>query len=218
MNTIKRRTPPPAGTTLHKLTFDDFQALQDAVDSQTPAFPHGRGTDLTRAQRTTIETVGPNGIGEGDFVQLIGFMPDETKNPRANTGESVNCGLTTQKNNDFHVNLVEDETGTEFEGIVAEMVPQDRPAGWNLKMLRLARRGGRQVLVRGLLFYDNVHDVRTDPDENPNGNSPRFSLWEIHPITEFRVCLKKDNSCKALQQWRKLETLTINDLKPFQPK
>jgi hypothetical protein len=79
MNTIKRRTGPPAGATLHKLTFDDFQGLQDAVDSQTPALPHGRGTDLTHAQRTTIETVGPNGIGEGDFAQLIGFISDDSK-------------------------------------------------------------------------------------------------------------------------------------------
>jgi hypothetical protein len=85
MNGIKRRTGPAAGATLTKLSFDDFQTLQDAVDAL--GFPHGRGTDLTQTQRTTLTTAGPGGTGEGSFVQLVGFITDDDKNPRANTGE-----------------------------------------------------------------------------------------------------------------------------------
>jgi hypothetical protein len=36
MNTIKRRTGPPAGATLHKFTFDDFQGLQVLVWERSP--------------------------------------------------------------------------------------------------------------------------------------------------------------------------------------
>jgi hypothetical protein len=36
--------------------------------------------------------------------------------------------------------------------------------------------------------YDNKHSINDDEDNPMGGQPPRFSLWEVHPITEFEVC------------------------------
>ena len=123
----------------------------------------------------------------------------------------MNCGLKTQKNNDFHVNLVDDSEGNEFEGIVAEMPPQDRPEGWTLKKLRQVRDGGRKVLIRGLLFYDNVHDSAAPTRRERQLSSSRSGS----SITDRKQ--RKDNKCSPdnLNSWKVLNTLTLDALGPF---
>ena len=56
------------------------------------------------------------------------------------------------------------------------------------KLQRIAREK-RPVLVRGQLFYDNKHEGNDDPDDVKAGQPKPFSLWEIHPVTEFHVCM-----------------------------
>ena len=77
---------------------------------------------------------------------------------------------------------------------MVEMIPQDRPASWNSKKLKRAAREDRPVLIRGQLFYDNKHQVNGDA-EHDNGEPKRFTLWEIHPVTEFWVCIRADKKC-----------------------
>ena len=73
-------------------------------------------------------------------------------------------------------------------------------------------RRGFPVLVRGQLFYDNKHLVNSDPDDVKPRQPKRFSLWEIHPVTEFHVCVTVDNDCdpKDLAQWEPLENMEEN--------
>ena len=100
----------------------------------------------------------------------------------------MNCNLKREANNDLHISVTEAKDGSEFEGIVVEMIPQDRPANWtsnNLKELR-----GKVLLFEGGLFYDNMHFVNGDEDNPLQGQPKRFSPWEIHPVTSLKVCKK----------------------------
>ena len=93
---------------------------------------------------------------------------------------------------------------SEYDGIVAEMIPQlPRPAGWDTATLN--RLSGKQVLIIGSLAYDNEHLVNDEPAHPKSGQPKRFSLWEIHPITEFFVCPAGDD-CDPTQinQWQTL--------------
>jgi hypothetical protein len=130
-------------------------------------------------------------VGEGSRVRLVAFLSDGP--PHANKNESVNCNLKTEANNDIHISVSESKNASEFEGIVVEMIPQDRPAKWtseNVKKLR-----GKLLLIEGGLLYDNLHFANGDA-ANPLPNQPkRFSLWEIHPVVSVKVCKNADNQC-----------------------
>lgn len=189
LNETKRRRPTGSGTTL---TFEDFEELQRLA---TPLI--GQKGPLTRAQRNRIRRLNaPSGtVGEGDKVRIAGFIVGD---PHHNSsGESVNCHLPRVANNDLHITLARrpGPKSLEFQGIVVEMIPQDRPAEWGVSRLNKARNQGKLVLAVGQLFYDNEHWVNKNPRKNKGGQPKRFSLWEVHPVTEFYVCNRGDNQC-----------------------
>ena len=201
VNEQKRKTPDGSVT---RLAMEDFGALQDQADSLV-----GQGQELTAADRASLSglTVSSGSVGEGSKVQVTGFMAAGPLKPHANSGESVNCNLRTPTNNDFHISFVEAAGHTEFDGVVVEMTPQTRPAGWTLGKLDKLRAQKRMVMVTGGLFYDNLHAVNADQSNPMSGQPARFSLWEIHPITEFMVCAKAGNSCDpdTAGDWKTLE-------------
>ena len=181
VNQLKRTVPSPGTPTT--LTFDTFSQLQtaavDLVDQSVEIEPADR--EKIKSIETTEGT-----LGEGSQVRLVAFLSEGK--PHANTGESVNCNLKSEANNDIHISVTETKNGSEFEGIVVEMIPQDRPAHWtsnNIKTLR-----GKVLLIEGSLFYDNLHFANGDANNPIGGQPPRFSLWEIHPITSLKVCNK----------------------------
>jgi hypothetical protein len=212
---ITKHQRPTAGVDPMHIDFALFEQLQDAVPD---AFPMGRGTDLSASQRKkvrTLKTLNGVDVGEGTFVQFEGFITDDPKNPRFNKGESVNCNFTEPEHNDIHINVVADPDDTEFDGIVVEMLPFDRPDDWNVPNLRLVRKAHRLVLIQGVLFYDNVHRPRTDPDAASGGNPARVSLFEVHPVTDFRVCMREANDCDKtdLSKWVEMDSLDKVKLK-----
>lgn len=186
VNQLKRTVPLEGAATL--LTFDTFSQLQSEavrlVDQGVEIEPKDRN------QIKKIETTAGS-VGEGSRVRLMASLSEGTPHP--NTGESVNCNLKHEENNDIHISVSESENGSEFRGIVVEMIPQDRPANWtsdNVEGLR-----GKVLLIEGGLLYDNLHFANGDED-NPLPRQPkRFSLWEIHPVTSIKVCKKADHQC-----------------------
>jgi hypothetical protein len=193
------------------LSFSDFSALQDATDAVVD-----QGQEIP--DRSVIQSlqVGSSTMGEGTAVQVVAFLvsaPPPTSGPHPNTGESVNCNLPGPANNDFHIPISEEAGQTEFDGIVAEMIPQGqdsgstRNPGWTLTKLKQVQTSHRMVKIAGRLFYDNAHVVNGDR-QNPLPSQPkRFSLWEIHPISQFSVCKKANNSCAVdtASDWTLLE-------------
>jgi hypothetical protein len=187
VNQRKRRMPTATSAVL--LTFDDFATLQQQADSLV-----GENKELSADQRAqlTALNVGAGKVSEGDLVTLTGYL---VGTPHPNTGESVNCNLKGESNNDFHIPLSNDPGNTDFQGIVVEMIPQSRNSSWTLGKLTQIENNGQLVLVSGALFYDNLHLVNGDAANPRKGQPHRFSLWEIHPIAQVGVCTKSANSC-----------------------
>jgi hypothetical protein len=201
-NTLKR-TIPPAGTPI-KLSFDDFGHLQDQATELV-----GQNKDLTREDRNKLRELSLKSsnrkVSEGNLVELTGFLIGLPTRPGASGAESVNCRLSGVSNSDFHIPMGRNADDSEFEGIVVEMIPQDRNEGWTTKKLKRVAREARPVIVRGQLFYDNKHFVNDDPDEPRQGQPKRHSLWEIHPVTALLVCMTPNKKCTQSNQWKMLE-------------
>jgi hypothetical protein len=199
----KAKNRVPSGTRNVLTSFADLRALQRQANALVD-----QGTELTQEQRDSLGslTVANGRVGEGKLARLVGFIVKDS-DPHANTGESVNCNLPNQANNDFHISLALRPGNSEFQGVVVEMIPHDRPDEWNLPKLRKVKRQALKVMVVGGLFYDNDHVVNSDPTDDLGGEPKRFSLWEIHPITQFFVCQRAGNSCRPtnVHQWTKLE-------------
>ena len=177
-----KRTVPPQGTPT-TLTFDTFSQLQSAAVELVD-----EGVDIPPAERDKIKSIetADGTVGEGSRVRLVAFLSEGT--PHANSGESVNCNLKRPANNDIHISVTETKDGSEFEGIVVEMIPQDRPANWTSS--KLDQLHGKVLLIEGGLFYDNLHFANADANNPMQGQPKRFSLWEIHPVNSLKVCKK----------------------------
>jgi len=190
-NQLKRRVPTSGTAVL--LSFDDFQALQQQADNLV-----GENRELTADDRAKLAglAVGNGQVSEGDVVSIVGYLVGV---PHPNTGESVNCNLKGEQNNDFHIPISNDPDNTDFQGIVVEMIPQNRPDTWTLANLTQVENSRQLVMVTGALFYDNFHFVNGDSSSPKRGQPHRFSLWEAHPLTQFVVCTKPDNSCDPSQ-------------------
>lgn len=102
MNAMKRHDP--TGQPLVPLTFAQFRTLQRRVEDL--GIDMGKGSHLTQEDRDRLKNLNAgNGttVGEGDFVQLVGFLAEE-RNIRPAGPESVNCRLKGGfANNDVHL-------------------------------------------------------------------------------------------------------------------
>jgi hypothetical protein len=208
VNRIKR-TVPRSGTPV-RLTLDDFAGLQDQA---TQLVGQGRKASLDQEARAKLRGLKLQSVdrevSEGDLIEIGGFLIGLPNRPKASGPESVNCRLSGATNNDFHIPVGSAPSDTEFEGIVVEMIPQDRKPGWTVKKLKRIAKEERPVIIRGQLLYDNKHRVNDDPDQIRGGDPKRMSLWEIHPVTEFFVCMTANKKCTSqnvnTQQWVRLE-------------
>ncbi len=170
MNRLKRTLPKTTAAPV-VLSLDDFDVLQREADDRLPT---SQKVDLTAQNRQKLQGISvPFGatVDEGVFVEIQGFVVGLPNHPAANkSGESVNCRLKGEQNNDFHIPIARRWTHTEFQAIVVEMIPQDRPEGWSLDRLHAVAEQARQVRVRGGLFYDNEHLVNdVSRSETPSG-------------------------------------------------
>jgi len=205
-----KRSEPEEGLPV-RLTLDDFERLQSQADELV-----GQNVSLNRAARHRLRDLPLKSseqlVSEGDLVEVLGYLVGLPHRPKASGPESVNCRLSGGDNNDYHIPLARDPEDTEFEGIVVEMIPQDRPDGWTVGKLRRIARERRPVLVRGQLFYDNLHQVNDDPDNVRAGQPKRFALWEVHPVTEFHVCMTPNKKCDPKKvkepRWKRLEKVS----------
>lgn len=200
-NETKRRIPTESVPVA--LTFADFESLQEQANDLVD-----QGLDLSAADRAKLTNlhVSQGTVHEGSLVRLVGFIA-KGLDPHPNTGESVNCRRTEVPSNDFHISFARRSVLDEFDGIVVEMIPQDRPINWTISRLKNLKQQQRKLMVVGAIFYDNAHVVNSDRD-NPISHQPkRFSLWEIHPITQFFVCKKTNNQCNpnTASDWKRLE-------------
>src|SRR5947209_18386651 len=135
------------------LTIDDFQSLQNQIDKRfgtDPRCPKNYRSPSEPQRKHCLSKFqlphhpASEVVSEQDFVEFIGFLaePDSRSGPpKSNSsGESVNCNLKGTENNDFHINVVAKPGNLEFDGIVVEMIPQDRDSGWSVPQLRSVQK------------------------------------------------------------------------------
>lgn len=206
LSNIGKHNLKPKGE-VKTLNFKDFEELQAQVEKKF----NGKYSTLAKPDRARLRKLQAAGetVGEGDLVQIVGYIamrPEDSK-PHANdSGESVNCRLQGSENNDFHISLTPAPNGFEYDGIVAEMIPQRRAATWTEERLRKVQQANLMVRVRGQLFFDNHHKVNRDQKHNIKNQPKRMSLWEVHPVTQFDVCTStkceaNGSGWKALEEW-----------------
>lgn len=204
-NEAKRRLP--IGTNPVILSFADLEQMQTQVGNRLGLRSQNKA--LSAAERAQLQNITvTNGIvGESTLVKIIGYIP-AGKGLKEGSVETVNCKFKDVSQKDIHIPLAPRLTSTEYQGIVIEMIPQNRSPQWNLAKLKRVRAANRKVMVIGGLFYDNEHLVNPNPARPLNGHSKRFSIWEIHPVTQFFVCSRPNNSCTNtnMNGWIPLES------------
>lgn len=202
LNEVKHRVPP--STTPIMLAFAELPELQRLADAGVKSGTTAKVSAKARAAKLHDLTAGDHHVGEGDLVAITGFIVGRSS---ANPGESANCYLAGANNNDFEFSIAPAAKSTPYEGIIGEMIPQGRSKDWTLGKLHKLSTDGRQVLVAGQLMFDTRH--LPNPKKGTNHESPRFSTWEIHPVTKFLVC-KSGTGCDPAheEQWQPLEAMS----------
>jgi uncharacterized protein YgiM (DUF1202 family) len=194
LNITKRHLLPDG--TPETLTFAQLRTLQRSTDLKGIV----QGADIhDRSVLKDLDIGEGRTVSEGALVEVVGFIsPDRTLGP--GSAESVNCRLKKVNENDVHIPVAEDSEGSEFDSLVVEPIPQDRPPTWNVALWKQIQTDGTKIRVRGQLLYDNLHLVNDNP-EHPQGTEPkRFTLWEVHPITAIFECAVPANGCDPRQE------------------
>ena len=175
------------------ITYDDFKNLQALADA------NGLKKGLKTSRDSLIDIFDSSGgtkIGEGTLVQFVTFLlKAHHSNVGKGKGENVNCKMTTQDDNDIHIELTMDRSIDEpdpCDSVTAEMSPHFRPAEWN-RLVDLDKFD-RPVRITGPLFFDNSHSPCHD---GVRPNPKRISVWEIHPVYQFEICKAKAKDLKA---------------------
>lgn len=208
-NFLKRTTTINGNPT--EINFSELDDLQKAVTSKFPAEIKGFEIPTPRSMKAEPREILLSGLrangatfNEGDYVELSGYIAAQKLPPHPNTGESVNCKLKGEPNNDYHINITPTSNSDETKGVVVEMIPQDphrMDKRWNLIKLKTIQEKQLPVKIQGRLFFDNEHVPNTTGAKG--GNPRRFSVWEIHPISAFFVC--PSGSCTKGAGWKALE-------------
>jgi hypothetical protein len=154
-NLAKRHVPDP-NCAPKAFTLDDARSMQNFIDN---TFADARTTKTKFEPNRNLHNIATFGgpMSEGDLVRLSAFLVKA----RDEGSESVNCA--GNDGTDIHISVgPKIAHPTEYDGIVAEMIPQvPRPAGWG--SVTLNRLTGKQVLIVGGLFVANSQIVLRTP-------------------------------------------------------
>lgn len=140
-------------------------------------------------------------LGEGKVIRMKAFLI-EAHYADLGTGESVNCNLPSEEENDIHIAFGSQPNTQECGSISGEIIPHYRPATWSdigrfesynraSKLFTVdraiaARLQSHPYRITGQLFFDASHPPC--PCGTTNCNPIRSSVWEIHPIHNIEVC------------------------------
>lgn len=201
-NTLRKRYPSKTEA-VRRLDTPAFERLQIAANKLGL-----QGFAIAYGERSEYQS-----LGEGHRVEFTGFIVGM---PHARRTDSANCRLIGRDYNSFRLHLAEFPDDTEFDSILAEVIPQKRSGDWTLPKLRYLARKKRRVRVVGQLFYDSKHVVNSDPDDEQPGHPKRLSLWEIHPVSAISVCrFCYSSQCDPKREgdWVPLERVPDPDLR-----
>jgi hypothetical protein len=185
----------PEGTA-KSATFQTFDELQQGLDSQ--GIDYGSSSKLPDRPIQPGFTTDVGSLHEGDEVVLEGYLQHAKKSGK----ESCNCGYSTEKDTDIHIHLVEATNDAPCQSVVVEMSPHYRPPEW--RALTLDHMKTWYVRVTGQLFIDAAHKP-CQGGRALGGHPARRSVWEIHPVYKFEVCVYDEcddpDAWYTVKQW-----------------
>ncbi|MFZ0706999.1 MAG: hypothetical protein WAM71_15430 [Candidatus Korobacteraceae bacterium] len=202
-------------------TLEQFQAKEQ----QLQALEQKQGVKLGTGNHNSFAEPLKN-LGEGSLQGALGYLYAITPET-GGTGETSNCKLTQSESDvDFHIFIGFDSNraaeiltspnsaklADKAKSIVVEMTPHYRAAfqpNWTSEVVKSVR--GRKVKVVGQLMVDNDHnDTKDDCGViGATSNCWRATVWELHPVTMFQVCMAADNNCDVnSSNWVDLEKLS----------
>src|SRR6185437_7514705 len=190
-----------------RTSLSEFQTLENSLPSGLQPKNHGDYVDPLKQ------------LGEGKIEGVVGYL----YGAKPEGSETSNCGLPDTPNHedvDFHIYIGFDPavaatlrksrngslTSAEraqisahalhSTAVIVEMTPHYRESfhpGWTIDELNAVV--GDQVRVVGQLMVDNEHyqagqDCAVDPSKPACW---RATVWEIHPVIDFRYCAKGNN-------------------------
>ena len=123
-------------------------------------------------------------LGEGTLVRIVGYV-DRARYSDVEKGESVNCNLSGDIDNDVHIPLLQKPGQDECKSVTAEVSPHYRPNDWTPGNLNKQKM---PVRITGQLVFDAEHKPCTGTKvEEPK----RQSVWEVHPVYKIETCTAK---------------------------
>lgn len=130
-------------------------------------------------------------------ASIVGYVVDVKKGGE----ETVNCGETDIRYRDTHIDIALDPDDTrKIVRVIVEVTPRwraymkQRGDDWSTPALgpRLERRW---VRFTGWLFWDFEHADEAEHTDPGGDRNWRATAWEIHPITEIKVCPGSPQAC-----------------------
>ncbi len=161
------------------LTFDAYPGLQAAAEKVLGGANYEPPED--RSGLKDLYTWKKKKIGEGMVVSVVGFV-EAAHYSDVSDGESVNCELKEDANNDIHIPIVPTAGVDECSSVTAEISPHYRPEVWTASHVN---KPGVPMRFTGQLMFDAEH--RPCHDGKAQGPK-RTSVWEIHPVYAMDVC------------------------------
>ena len=191
-----------------RTSLSEFQTLEDKVPSGLQSKNHG-------------DYVGPlKKLGEGSIEGVVGYLYGAKPEGSETSNCGVPDNTADHENVDFHIYIGFDPavaatlrksrngslTSAEraqigahalhSTAVIVEMTPHYREnfhSDWTIDKLNAVL--GDQVRIIGQLMVDNEHyrsgqDCAVDPSKTACW---RATVWEIHPVTDFRYCAKGSN-------------------------
>lgn len=130
-------------------------------------------------------------------ASIVAFVVDVMKGGE----ETVNCGETDSRYRDTHIDVVLDpQDQSKAARLIVEVTPRWRAfmstqgENWTTGSLSQTLEG-RWVRFTGWLFWDFEHADEA-AHTNPGGeNIWRATAWEIHPVTDIKVCPGSPQNC-----------------------
>jgi hypothetical protein len=168
-------------------------------------------------------------LGEGSLQGTLGYLY-AVKPETGGSGETSNCKLSQNESDvDFHIFIGFDSDlaaqiithpnsatlSDKGKSIVVEMTPHFRAAfqpNWTSDVLKPVR--GRKVKIVGQLMVDNDHNSKKDNCGLTGAGSScwRATIWELHPVTKFQVCMAAGNDCDLnSSDWVELEKMSSGE-------
>lgn len=169
-------------------------AKKASVTLSNPLKNRIHAPDASKIQSTTLEAFLAPGDDHDRWSQdqgteVVGWVMEV----KSGGAETCNCRSTNHDDWDTHIELVKDPAEKDGKKtMIVEVTPQWRRLmasvgkDWSTTTLQNTIKG-RQIRVRGWLFFDAEHEHQAQNTEPDGDRNWRGTAWEVHPITSLEV-------------------------------